>query len=103
MYPIINDHQTISILTKIVCDARDKRYLERNPKRKIPSIEWEIKRCPPKKGDKIFPKSVPAGNFLHKSAVGWSISGVSPPTKFAVNAIIVVPKEMWMSGCVATI
>lgn len=77
--PIIKQFQTKSISTRTTFCSAPKRISKITPNKTIPIIEWEINLCPPKNGEKIFPKTPPAGSLLQRSAVGWSISGASAP------------------------
>lgn len=52
-----------------------------------PIMEWVKKRCPPLILLNNLPKILPTGRLRQKGAVGWSISGAIPPTKFEKIAI----------------
>ncbi len=103
MNPIIKAHHTISMSTNMNFPSTENRKFVSTPNSTTPIKECEIHRCPPKKGVKTLPITFPAGSRPHKSAVGWSISGASPPIKQALSATSAVANVIFGMGFVATI
>ena len=97
--PIKNAHQTKPTL---VCGMIGLKKINsdfaRKPAIATPNRECVKNRCPPETRSNILPKYLPTGKFLQNGAVGWSMSGVIPPTMHANTETIAVLSVMAWAG-----
>lgn len=68
--PTIKAHQTMVMSTRMT-DERASRIRPRSqPVRARPTKEWEMVRWPPRRGERMKPKTDPPRNFFHSPEVG---------------------------------